>query len=124
MKIFIPYDFPNWNEYINSERSNKYLANNIKQEEKKIIAFTVKQKYTGEYPVTLTIRPHFKNKRRDLDNYRIKGLIDGLVSAGVIVNDNLKYVNCIVLDPVFSDEAGVEVEITETGERNGKQENV
>lgn len=114
MKIFISYDFLNWNEYIKVERGNKYHANAIKQAEKEYIAYTVKEKYTGKYPITLIVRPHFQNKRKDLDNFRIKGLLDGLVAAGVIVNDNLNCINKIVIEAVFTDEIGVEVEIKET----------
>ena len=114
MIIFIDYEFVDWNKYIFYERGNKYHANDIKQKEKNYIAFTVKEKYTGKYPVTLTVRPHFKNKRKDLDNFRLKGLIDGLVTAGVIKNDNLNCINRIVIEPVFSDKAGVEVEIEES----------
>lgn len=114
MKFFINYDFPNWNEYIKAERGSLYHANAIKQAEKNFIAYTVRQKYTGKYPVTLIIRPHFQNKRRDLDNFRLKGLIDGLVAAGVIINDNLKCINRITVEAVFSEEVGVEVEIIES----------
>jgi Holliday junction resolvase RusA-like endonuclease len=114
MKIFIDYDFINWNEYIRAERGSLYHANAIKQAEKNYIAYTVKQKYKGKYPITLTIRPHFPNKRRDLDNFRLKGLIDGLVAAGVILNDNLNCINKIVIEAVFSEETGVEVEIEES----------
>ena len=114
MKIFIDYDFPNWNDYIKSERGSLYHANAIKQAEKNYIAYTVKEKYSGKYPVTLTVRPHFKNKRKDLDNFRLKGLIDGLVTAGVIKNDNLNCINRIVIEPVFSDVVGVEVIIEES----------
>lgn len=116
MKIFIDYDFLNWNEYIKAERGNKYHANAIKQAEKEYIAYTVKEKYTGNYPITLTVRPHFQNKRKDLDNFRIKGLLDGLVAAGVILNDNLNCINKIVIEAVFSEEIGVEVEIKESEE--------
>lgn len=114
MKIFIDYDFVDWNTYINSERRSLYIANKIKQDEKTFIVFTVKKRYTGKYPVTLTVRPHFKDKRRDLDNFRLKGLIDGLVSAGVIKNDNLTCIDKIIIEPVFTKETGVEVEIEES----------
>lgn len=118
-KVFIDYDFPNWNEYIAAERSSFYKSNSIKQAEKKYIMYTVKEKYSGGYPVTLTIRPHFKNKKRDLDNFRMKGLIDGLVSAGVIKNDNLTCIDRIILEPIFSDRIGVEVIIEESRLENG-----
>lgn len=114
MRFFINYSFPAWNEYINAERANKYLAAKIKREEKEFIGWTVKDRYKGNYPVTLTVRPHFNSKRRDLDNFRLKGLIDGLVAAGVIKNDNLNCIDKIVIEAVFSDEIGVEIEIKES----------
>lgn len=117
MELFIDYDFMNWNEYIKAERGNKYHANAIKQAEKNYIGYTVKQRYTGKYPVTLTVRPHFQNKRKDLDNFRLKGLIDGLVTAGVIHNDNLNCINKIIIEAVYSDVIGVEIEINESEEK-------
>ena len=114
MLIHLNYDFLNWNKYINIERTNKYMANNIKQEEKAYIALTVKERYTGDYPVSLTIRPHYQHKKGDLDNFRMKGLIDGLVSAGVIENDNLTKIDKITLEPIFDGNTGVDVEIKES----------
>ena len=121
MKIFIPYEFTTWNDYIREERGNLYKANHIKQSEKQIVSLLVREKYKGNYPVTLTVRPHFKEKRRDLDNYRLKGLIDGLVCAGVIRNDNLKCIDKIILEAVFTESEGVEIIIEET-EQNGTKE--
>lgn len=114
MKIHIPYEFPNWNEYINAERSNRYIASDMKKVDKEAVIWLVKEKYQGSYPVTLTIRPYFKHKKKDLDNYRIKGLLDGLVSAGVIENDNLTKIDKIILEPVFTDKVGVDVIIEPT----------
>jgi Holliday junction resolvase RusA-like endonuclease len=111
MKVFIEYDFPNWNDYIKAERGSLYHANKIKQTEKQIVYYTIREKYSGGYPVTLTVRPHFQNKRKDLDNFRLKGLIDGLVAAGVIKNDNLTCIDKIILEPIFDKKVGVEVEI-------------
>ena len=36
MKIRINYIPPNWNKYIDLERSNMFASNNLKQKEKKI----------------------------------------------------------------------------------------
>lgn len=121
MKIFIDYDFVNWNSYISAERTSIYKANNIKQDEKTYIMWTVREKWAGGYPVTLTVRPHLKNKKRDLDNFRMKGLIDGLVAAGVLKNDNLTCIDKIILEPIFDNVVGVEIEIEETkGEEHGQ----
>lgn len=114
MQIKINYDPVNWNEYINIERTNFYKANKLKQQEKQIVKLsTIGQRYTGSYPVELIIKPHFKDHRKDLDNTRCKGLIDGLVSAGVIKNDNLTYIQRIVLEPIFDNEECIEMEIRE-----------
>lgn len=114
MKIFIDYDFPNWNEYINIERKNMYAANKIKQEEKEIVRYsTIGKRYLGNYPVEITFKPYFKDYRRDLDNYRLKGLIDGLVACKVLKNDNLKHIQRIILEPVFDNKTGIEIEIKE-----------
>lgn len=111
MKIYIDYEPPNWNEYIDIERTNFYKANKIKQQEKRLIKLLVKEKYKGNYPIELIVKPHFKDHRRDLDNTRIKGLLDGLVSAGVIKNDNLMYIQRIVYEPIFDNKTGIEMEI-------------
>lgn len=114
MKLYFNYDFINWNEYINIERSNKFKANNIKQKEKQYIKYaTIGKRYTGTYPVELVIKPHFKDYRSDLDNTRIKGLLDGLVASGVLKNDNLNHVQRIIYEPVFDKQVGIEVEINE-----------
>jgi Holliday junction resolvase RusA-like endonuclease len=113
----IDYIPPNWNEYINIERTNYFKANKLKQEEKRIVKYsTIGIKYQGEYPIEIKFRVHFKDYRQDLDNARIKGVVDGLVTAGVIKNDNLKCIQRITLEPVFDNQGGIEVEI---GEING-----
>lgn len=114
MRLFINYMPPNWNDYINAERTNKYIANNIKQKEKQIVKLlTARKKYTGNYPVEVIVRPHYNAYRQDLDNFRYKGLLDGLVFAGVLKNDNLKHIQRITLEPIFDDKVGVEIEIKE-----------
>lgn len=115
MKIVIDYIPPNWNKYINLERASFYGANKVKQKEKDIVRYhTIGMKYKGKYPIELIIKPHYKDYRQDLDNFRYKGLIDGLVSNGVIENDNLKHIQKITLEPVFDDEERVEIEIKES----------
>lgn len=114
MKIKIPYTPPNWNEYINAERTNKYKANGIKQREKALIVYLLKgKKYEGKYPVHIVLKPHYSSLRQDLDNFRYKGLLDGLVAAGVIKNDNLKHIQKIEITPIFDDAECVEIEIKE-----------
>lgn len=116
MKIKLPYMPPNWNEYINMERTNKYRANSLKQQEKRLIKLCAFLKeYKGNYPVELILKPHYSAFRQDLDNFRYKGLLDGLVTAGVIKDDNLRHIQRIVIEPVFDKEECVEIEIRELG---------
>jgi len=114
MNIKIHYIPPNWNDYINIERTNKYKANNLKQQEKQIMWFSCRgKKYEGEYPVQIILKPHYSSLRQDLDNFRYKGLLDGLVASGVIKNDNLKHIQRITIEPVFDNAECVEIEIKE-----------
>ena len=103
---------PNWNEYINLERTNKYAANSLKQKEKQIVKLMTRGlKYDGKYPVRIVFRPHYSSLRQDLDNFREKGILDGLVFAKVIENDNLKHIQKIEIEPMFDDVECVEIEI-------------
>lgn len=73
------------------------------------------KKYEGKYPVELIFKPHYKNCKQDLDNFRYKGLLDGLVASGMLKNDNLKHIQKITIEPVFDDAECVEIEIRELG---------
>lgn len=113
VKFYIDGHFENWNDYINAERTNKYKANKIKQDEKRFIMSQNISKYTGNYPVEITFNVHFKNHRKDLDNFRYKGILDGLVSKMVLENDNLNKVAKITLTAIVDGTEGVEVNIKE-----------
>lgn len=112
MKITINYDPPNWNTYINAERRNRYAAAKIKKDEKMIVLAAVRgKKWKGGYPVKVTVYPHFRTLRKDLDNTRVKGIIDGLVGAGVIENDNLTHIQGLEYIPVFDNRDCIEIKI-------------
>lgn len=114
MKIKIDYNFDNWNTYINKERSNKYWASSVKKKELDIVRYsTIGMKYKGEYPIKITIYKHFKDKRQDLDNTRIKGILDGLVKCGVIKNDNLSCINEITYKAIIDGKEYIELDIKE-----------
>ncbi len=113
MEIKINYIPINWNDYINLERRNKYAANNLKQKEKRIIELSDIPEYKGNYPIKLILKPHFKDYRQDLDNFRYKGILDGLISSKVLKNDNLRHIQEIQIKPIFDEEECVEIEIKE-----------
>lgn len=115
MKIYIPYEFDNWNQYILKERSNWQWASSLKKKENQVVKqFTQDLKYTGDYPVKVIVTKYFKDKRQDLDNVRIKGVLDGLVKNGVIKNDNLNCIQEIILKAeIDKEKVGLEIEIKE-----------
>ena len=91
--MYIDYNFKNWNEYINIERSNRYWASKIKKEESELMQIIAYQmKPIEKYPIKITFIKYYKHKNNDIDNIRVKGIIDGLVKAGILKNDNM---NCI-----------------------------
>lgn len=113
--MYIDYNVPNWNDYINAERTNKYIANNLKQKEKQVVKLLCgKMKKVEKYPVTIYVKKYVKSKGTDVDNIRIKGIIDGLVELGVLENDNLNYIKKIVLEAEVSKEKnGIDINISE-----------
>ena len=113
--MYIDYDFPNWNKYIEAERTNKYIANNMKQQEKRIVKLLCrKMKPVKNYPVTIIATKYVKTKGTDVDNIRIKGLIDGLVELGILKNDNMNYVKKVILQAeINKNKTGIDIEIIE-----------
>ena len=106
-RFVFAYEPPNWNEYIGRERANFHAAAAIKRHEKGL-AFGMPV-YRGGYPAKITILAHFKDRRRDLDNVRYKGLLDSLVANGCIENDNLSHIQAIDIRPVFDGSTHVEI---------------
>lgn len=96
MKILIDYKFENVNTYVNKCRTNYRIANAIKQKETQLsaLAFAKLPKIT-EYPIELIFTWHIKNKLSDLDGKLPKNIIDGLVRADKIIDDNVKYIQKI-----------------------------
>lgn len=113
--MYIDYNFPNWNKYIDAERSNKYLASNMKKQEKEIVKLLCRSmKPVENYPVTIIATKYVKNRNTDVDNIRIKGLLDGLVAAGILKNDSLKYIKKVVLQAEVSNtKTGLDIDIIE-----------
>lgn len=117
MKIWIPYDPPNWNAFLKLERRSYYASNNLEQKEKRLAGFYARgKKWTGTYPVTVEFRFHFKDRRRDVDNSRVKAILDGLVACGCLRNDNLNCIRRIEIDSVIDKVKGIEIYIREYNE--------
>ena len=58
-----------------------------------------------KFPVHVYITIHSKNKhKKDCDNYTAKAIIDGLVLAKVIPDDNTDYIKPLTVDIEYSGE--------------------
>ena len=97
MKFTIQGKLISLNEYINTERTNRYAAAKLKKDQQELIGWAIKQyKLTPitKYPVILNITWYEKNNRRDTDNivFAKKFLMDSLVNQGILTDDSRKYV--------------------------------
>ncbi len=92
----IPGTLPGLNEYIRTERGNKYGASKMKSNAEKIIIFAAGKCLRGvkiEKPVRLEYT-WYDNTRRDYDNvaFAHKFVQDALVDADVLKDDGRKFV--------------------------------
>jgi Holliday junction resolvase RusA-like endonuclease len=115
MKQHIDYQFTHLNEYINLERGNLYKAAKIKRNETTIAHMIFKGKPKIPTPCILRFTWHTTSKRRDLDNiaFSKKFILDGMVKAKVLENDNLTHIIGLEDRFVISKKAGVTVEVME-----------
>ena len=106
------------NEYTRANRDNKYAGNRAKQDEQTYIIWEIK-KQLGNIKITKPVVGHFtwieENKRRDLDNicFAKKFILDALVEAGVLEDDNRKLVTNFTDSFGYAKESKVIVELEE-----------
>jgi Holliday junction resolvase RusA-like endonuclease len=109
--VTILHRFVSLNEYIDRERANRYAAAAIKKKETAVAEEAMKELKPIEEECTVRFIWYLTNKRRDLDNiaFAKKFILDGAVKAGVIPNDNVKYITGFEDIVVFSEVEKVEV---------------
>lgn len=94
IEVEIPLKLPSLNDYVRACRSNKFEGAKMKQSYESVISFYVRNLPVFEKPIKI----HFKwiegNKKRDLDNiaFAKKFILDALVKAGKLKDDNRRYV--------------------------------
>lgn len=107
------------NEYTRLNRENKYKGNQAKQREQAYIMWCIKEQL-GDLKLDKPVIGHFtwieENKRRDLDNicFAKKFILDALVQAGVLKDDNRKIVINFTDSFEYADKSKVIVELEET----------
>ena len=87
---------PSLNEYISALNKGRNYANTFKQSVESDLLWAIKNSRMKptDKPCIAHITFHEKNKRRDIDNIYSanKFILDALRKAGIIKNDNQKYI--------------------------------
>lgn len=113
IRIILEYKFENLNEMIRLSRGNRYGANNQKKNEMMYVQLaTMKTPRITEYPIKIEAIWHVKNKNFDLDNRILKNVLDGLVKAKKLKNDNYNCINEITYKAVIDDKEMLELILT------------
>ena len=115
VRVEISMKLPSLNEYINACRSNRFQGAKMKRDvEDDIMIFL---RLVPEFHNPIRIHFHWieENRRRDLDNicFAKKFILDALVKAGKLADDNRKIVTAFIDTFEYGDEAKVILEIEE-----------
>jgi len=118
MKIILVGELPNLNSYINAERRNRFMGAKLKKDATELVRLQ-SLRYAGkltEFPVDINFEWHSKpnrGKHLDHDNrsFAKKFVLDGLVEAGVLPDDNYKHVGDFNDVFIVDDENYVVVEL-------------
>lgn len=114
-KIEIPFRLPSLNQYINECRKNRYAGANMKKTVDKDIEYYINQLPKYDKPIKIHFIWVEENKRRDLDNvcFAKKFILDSMVKAGKLKDDNRNYVVGFRDDFEYGEKSKVILEIEE-----------
>lgn len=115
MRIEIPMRLPSLNDYIYECRKNRYAGANMKKKVDKDIGYHINKLPKFEKPIKIHFTWVEENKRRDLDNicFAKKFILDSMVKAGKLKDDNRRYVQAFEDSFEYAKESKVILEITE-----------
>lgn len=116
--LTIPGTLPGMNEVIGVARANRFASSNQKKKYTELVAYhAMAARIPTMKRIALNITWYEKDRRRDIDNITGGGskfILDGLVLAGVIPDDNQKVVTDITHTvKVDKAEPRIEIEIKE-----------
>ena len=120
-RFTIHYRLPSLNEYLNKCKFNKHVAAQFKMLHDRRIYDEVKNQL-HDLKITKSVKLDItwieENKKRDVDNVysAVKYILDALVKAEVLQNDNAKRVKDISNKIIYADTSEVIVEIEELEE--------
>lgn len=106
---------PSLNDYVRECRGDRYGANRTKRQLEMIIRQYIEHLPTFRKPIEMEFRWIEDSKRRDADNvaFAKKFILDAMVKAGKLPDDNLDHVQAFRDDFEIGKPAGVIVTIRE-----------
>lgn len=115
IKIEIPMKLPSLNEYIQACRNNKYAGAKFKTNIEDDIMWYINSLPRFERPVKINFTWIEGNKKRDIDNvaFAKKFILDALVKAGKLKDDNRNCVTAFTDSFEYTKEFKVILEIEE-----------
>lgn len=115
MKIEIPFKLPSLNQYINECRRNKYAGAKMKKQVENDIGYFINKLPEFKNPIKIKFIWIENNKRRDLDNvcFAKKFILDSMVKAGKLKDDNRNCVTGFIDEFKYDSKARVILEIEE-----------
>lgn len=113
MRVVIDAKLPGCNEYIKANRSNRYIGAKMKRDAQDTIYYYIKDLPTFTKPIKINFTWVEENKRRDLDNiaFAKKFILDALVQAGKLKDDNRNNVYAFTDSFEFGDKTKVILDI-------------
>lgn len=115
----IPLKLPSLNEYVSECRKNKYAGAKMKNEVEDAIGWYISQMPRFDRPVEIHFHWIEGNKKRDLDNicFAKKFILDAMVKAGKLKDDNRKCVTAFTDTFAYDKETKVILKVREA--KNG-----
>ena len=114
-KIEIPFRLPSLNQYINECRRNRFAGAKMKKEVENDIGWYIRQLPLYKNPIKIHFIWVEENKKRDLDNvcFAKKFILDSMVKAGKLKDDNRNFVKGFRDDFEYEKTSKVILEIEE-----------
>lgn len=111
-RLVIKEEFTDLNTYINKERANRFLGAKVKKDNTEKAFYYFVNLKSIKTPVKFIFHWYLPNYRKDPDNisFAKKFILDGMVKAGFIPNDNLKNISGFG-DEFYIDKENPRVEI-------------
>ncbi len=123
VRVEIPMKLPGLNEYVRACRTNAYIGSKMKKDVERWLLFYFRDVPEFGHPVRISFLWIEENKRRDLDNvaFAKKFVLDALVKAGKLKDDNRRCVTAFDDSFDYADEAAVILTIREDKGDNDKR---